>query len=275
MKWMCGFICFCILGIGSDAQAGAWTQKAGGSYFKLAANHLDSRGDIDGLGKRIPKTGMGQLRDFNIAAYLEYGLADRLTLVGAAPYKRLTDYRTFATGIAQERRSGFGDLELRLRWLALSRGSLVVSAAVGGKIPLWYGEDVPSRVPLSSKKMDTDYRLLVGQSLYPFPGYWTGEVGYRVRGGVFSNEAFYTLEGGVSVGRFLIKGFVAGIQSFGRCAVQEEVELIGDQNIGKLSPGIIYRVNDRIELSLDLIHVMWGCNTTTGSTFSIGVAVKH
>ena len=123
--------------------------------------------------------------------------------------------------------------------------------------------------------MDTDYRLLVGQSLYPFPGYWTGEVGYRVRGGVFSNEAFYTLEGGVSVGRFLIKGFVAGIQSFGRCAVQEEVELIGDQNIGKLSPGIIYRVNDRIELSLDLIHVMWGCNTTTGSTFSIGVAVKH
>ena len=46
----------------------------------------------------------------------------------------------------------------------------------------------------------------MGKSLYPLPGYVTGEVGYRLRGGTFSNEWFYTLEAGMTYDRILIKG---------------------------------------------------------------------
>ncbi len=254
--------------------AGAWTQKEKGYYLKVGTNYLNSTGDIDAGGSRIQKAGMGELRDLNFSTYLEYGIRDRLTLVASTPYKRLSDNRTFANGIAKERRSGFGDVEVRMRWLMVDRGPTVASIAVGGKVPLWYGDDPNSRVPLSSKKVDVDVRFLMGRSLYPFPGYMTGEAGFRARGGVFSNEVFYTLEGGVTLDRFLFKGFVSGIRTFGPCEVVGEVGLIGDQNVTKLSPGVIYRLHDRAEVSLELIYIASGCNTTAGSTLSFGMAFK-
>ena len=223
---------------------------------------------------------MGELRDLNYSAYLEYGLLDRLTLVSSIPYKQLKDTRTLRdlneviTGTALERRWGFGDMEMRLRWL-LANKPVVASIAVGGKIPLWYEEDPNTRVPLSSKKMDADIRLLLGQSLYPAPIYVTGEVGYRVRGGNISNEWFYALEVGITVDRFLFKGYLSGIRTFGTCNPVGEVELIGDQSVLKLSPGVIYRLTDWMELSVDMIRIAAGCNTSAGNTFLFGIAFKR
>ena len=259
---------------GTCAHAGAWTQKAGGSYLKIATAYLNSSSDIDSNGDRVPKAGMGELRDVNLSAYIEYGLTDRLTLVGSIPYKRLRDIRTFATGRALERRSGFGDMELRLRWRLVEK-STVVSLAAGGKLPMWYADDPQSRVPLNSRKVDADLRLLVGRSLYPFPVYVTGELGFRARTGGFGNEAIYGLEAGATLGRFLLKGFVSGIQTLGECAPTGEVGLVGDQSVLKLSPGVIYRLKDWLELSAELIHVAWGCNTTAGSTYLVGIALKR
>ncbi len=257
----------------SQTFAGAWTQKKGEYYAKLAGGYLNATQDIDAAGEKVAKAGLGELRDLSASLYLEVGLADELTLVASAPYKRMKDIRTFQTGIATDERWGFGDVELRLRRRLLSR-DFVVSVAAGAKIPTWYESDVNTRVPLSTTKMDGDVRVLLGKSLYPLPGYTTGEVGYRMRGGTFSNEWFYTLEGGVTVDRFLFKGFISAIQTFGNCEAVEEVGLIGDQNVFKISPGIIYKVNARLELSLDLVHILSGCNTTAGSTFFVGVALK-
>jgi hypothetical protein len=256
------------------AYAGAWTQKAGGSYVKIAAAYLNSGSAIDSDGNRVPKAGMGELRDVNLSAYVEYGFTDHLTLVGSMPYKRLKDVRTFANGRALERRTGFGDLELRLRWRIVSEPA-VVSVAVGGKVPMWYADDPQSRVPLSSRKVDGDVRILVGRSLYPFPGYVTGEAGFRARAGGFGNEIIYGLEAGVTAGRLLVKGFVSGIQTLGECAPTGEVGLVGDQSVLKLSPGFIFRVRDWLELSAEVIHVAWGCNTSAGNTYLLGVALKR
>ena len=256
-----------------EAGAGAWTQKKGGYYLKLAGGYLNSTEDIDATGSRIQKAGLGELRDVNYSLYLEYGVLNRLTLVASVPYKRLRDTRTFATGKAFEKRSGFGDLEMRLRWQAYQK-SFVASLALGGKLPMWYDEDPNTRVPLSSTEIDVDGRLLLGKSLYPFPGYLTGEFGYRKRGGNFSNELFYGLEAGVNVDRFLFKGFVSGIHTSGMCATTAEVGLIGDQNVLKFSPGIIYNVNSKLEMSLDFIHVASGCNTGAGNTILFGFAFK-
>ncbi|MDE2999123.1 MAG: hypothetical protein OXU79_08605 [Gemmatimonadota bacterium] len=258
----------------SHAFGGAWTQKKGGYYLKLSGGYLNTTQDINAAGDRVRKDGEGELRDINCTGYLEYGIYDDLTLVATAPYKNMKDTRTFQTGTALERRWGFGDVEVRLRRLMWNR-DFVASVAAGGKIPTWYEDDESTRVPLSSKKIDGDARLLIGKSLYPLPGYVTGELGYRLRGGTFSNEWFYTLEAGFTYDRILIKGFISGIRTFGDCEPGDEVDLIGDQNILKIAPGVIYKLNSRVELSLDLIHVASGCNTTAGNTFFVGVALKR
>ena len=267
-------------GLTSTAFAGAWTQNKGGYYFKVGASYLNSTIDIDANGKQIQKANMGELRDLNYSTYLEYGLLDRLTLVSSVPYKQLKDTRTWRdlneviTGTTLERRWGFGDMEMRLRWLLVNK-PVVASIAVGGKIPLWYEEDPSTLVPLSSKKVDADVRILLGQSLYPAPIYVTGEAGYRIRGGDFSNEGFYALEVGITVDRFLFKGYLSGIRTFGTCNPVEEVELIGDQSVLKFSPGIIYRLTDWMELSVEMIRIAAGCNTTAGNTFLFGIAFKR
>ena len=277
---LCVCVCTVSWGMTCAAFAGAWTQKWGGYYFKLAAGYLNSTKDIDADGKQVEKASMGELRDLNYSAYLEYGLLDRLTLVASAPYKRLRDIRTLrdlnsvVTGTALEKRSGFGDLEVRLRWRLASQ-PLVVSVAAGGKVPLWYGEDNGTRVPLSSKEADVDVRLLLGRSLYPFPGYVTGEVGYRIRDGFFSNEVLYFLEAGIMLNRLLLKGSVSGIHTSGECNPMGEVELIGDQNVLKLSPGVILRLTDWMELGVDLVSVAGGCNTSAGHMLLFGVAFKR
>jgi hypothetical protein len=257
-----------------DVDAGAWTQHKGGYYLKLSSGYLDASEDIDADGERVPKAGAGSLRDFSYSAYVEYGLRDDLTVVASFPYKRLHDERTFVSGITRESRTGFGDAEVRLRQSVLS-APLVVSVAAGGKIPLWNEDDPGTRVPLGSSHADGDFRLLVGKSLYPAPGYVTGEVGYRVRGGSLSNEVFYEFEAGATLKRFLIKGFVSGARTTGDCQPTGEVGLIGDQNVLKISPGLIYNATPGLELSLEVIHIAGGCNTTAGSTFLFGVAFKR
>lgn len=263
-----------LLLIASHAFAGAWTQKKNGYYLKLSGGYLSTTQDINAAGDRVSKAGEGRLRDANFTAYLEYGLSDALTVLATAPYKNMKDTRTFQTGTALERRWGFGDVEVRMRRRVWER-DFVASVAAGAKFPTWYEDDESTRVPLSTRKIDGDVRLLLGKSLYPLPGYVTGELGYRVRGGTFSNEWFYTLETGLAYERVQIKGFVSGIRTFGNCEPGDEVDLIGDQNILKISPGIIYKLNSRLELSLDLIHVASGCNTTAGNSFFMGIALKR
>ena len=91
---------------------------------------------------------------------------------------------------------------------------------------------------------------------------------------MFSDEAFYALEMGVSLGRrLLVKGFVSGIRTYGFCQGGTG-GLVEDQNVVKLSPGVIFRLRDQMELSLEMIHVASGCNTITGNMLSLGLALK-
>lgn len=66
------------------------------------------------------------------------------------------------------------------------------------------------------------------------------------------------LEGGVTLGRVLIKGFGSGILTTGECVAGQAANLIGDHNVIKLSLGVIYLMYPRLEFSLDLIHVASG-----------------
>lgn len=256
-----------------SASGGAWTVPQGGYYLKVAANSLATSDVLDSGGTRRRKPGMGRLSDLTVLAYLEYGWRDRLTVVASAPFRKLRERRRFATGVGTETSDGFGDLEFRLRW-GLDSHPVVVAATTGVSVPLGYDIDPNTRVPLGTGKFAADVRLLVGRSLYPRSGYATTEVGYRARAGRFSDEVFWGLEVGFGIGRLLIRGAVTGLHTRGRCGATTVAGLVGDQEIFKIAPGMIYRIGERVEVNADLIHIADGCNTAAGNTLSIGLAVR-
>lgn len=270
-------------------HAGAWTQPPGGLYLKLAGLSFRSQEYRDAEGKRLArqeKPGTEELSDRNASVYLEYGVRERLTLVASLPYKRLvhkkTEVRHFEsldTTITRtypdEKESGFADLEMRMRWRLLEDPA-VVSVTLGGKLPLGYEMQEESNVPLGTAEIDGDTRLLVGKSLYPFPGYATGAIGYRRRGGIFSDEFLYILEAGFTYRNLLFKGVAEGLRTFGDCGATGAMGmLIGDRNSLKLAPGVIWSLGERLELGADLFHIVSGCNTAAGTTWALGLAFKR
>ena len=299
----------------TQLHAGAWTQSPSGLYFKIAGLSFRSQDYLDAAGdrrERVPKPSIEELSDRNISAYLEYGLLERLTLVATLPYKHLvyknTEVKVFKSDVLDttitrilpdEIRSGLADLELRLRWRLL-RNPAVVSLALGGKFPLGYDIDqdsigslnsgglglgpspvdgalagADSKVPLGTGENDIDMRLLVGKSLYPFPGYLTSTVGYRKRGGAFSDEFFYGFEAGVTYKRLLVKGVVEGMRTMGDCGAMGQGGLVGDQDILKVAPGLIWSLSKHLEIGVDLFHIAAGCNTAVGTTYAAGLAFKR
>ena len=298
----------------TQLHAGAWTQAPGGMYFKIAGLSFRSQDYLDAVGERrerVAKPSMEELSDESMSVYLEYGLWERLTLVGTLPYKRLvykkTEVKEFKSDVLDttitrihpdEVQSGLADLELRLRWRLL-RNPAVVSLALGGKFPLGYDIDqdsigsldagglglgpspvdasagADSKVPLGTGERDIDMRLLVGKSLYPLPGYLTSTVGYRKRGGAFSDEFFYGFEAGVTYNRLLVKGVVEGMRTMGDCGAMGQGGLVGDQDILKLAPGLIWSLSKNLEIGVDLFHIAAGCNTAAGTTYAVGLAFKR
>ncbi|MCY3761060.1 MAG: hypothetical protein OXH50_07400 [Gemmatimonadetes bacterium] len=273
----------------AQLHAGAWTQPPGGLYLKVAGLSFRSGEFLNAEGERLArqeKPSTEELTDRNATVYLEYGVRERLTLVASLPYKRLvhkkTEVRHFEsldTTITRiypdEKESGFADLEMRLRWRLLEDPA-VVSVTLGGKLPLGYEMQEESNVPLGTAEIDGDTRLLVGKSLYPLPGYVTSAIGYRRRGGIFSDEFLYSFEAGFTYGNLLVKGVAEGVRTFGDCGATGAMGmLIGDQNSLKLAPGIIWSLSERLELGADLFHIVSGCNTAAGTTWALGLAFKR
>ena len=262
------------IGSASAVSGGAWTQPRGHYYAKASVLHFESTEFLDQNGNRTERLRSGELSDLSVITYIEYGVTDDLTLVISAPYRRLEDKRTFTgQGIAIERVRRLGDLELRARHrLPLSVGSAV---ALGAKIPMGYDISEDLRVPPGTGEIDADVRLLVGQSLHPQPAYVTGEIGFRRRGGTISDDLFASLEGGYTHDHVTLKGYAAGVSTSGSCSERAQGDLVGDQDLLKLTPGLIYRASKRIDLSIELSVLVSGCNTAAGNSVIFGVALRN
>jgi len=74
-----------LLGVKSTIQAGAWTQKVGGYYFKIETSYLKATKEFDHNGDKlnileeqfIYKN--ASFRDISLRVYGEYGLFENLT----------------------------------------------------------------------------------------------------------------------------------------------------------------------------------------------------
>lgn len=282
----------------STVFAGAWAQKKKGYYLKFSANYLLSNREFNHEGDELEIFEEqlafidASFQDFNITAYFEYGLFDRLTLIGNIPFKILTSKRSEVIGGDQISRIltlytvGFSDFTLSGKY-AFFNGSFALSLQGGIKIPLFY-EPQPTNdgAPLGTADADIEGFILLGKSLYPLPVYITGGFGYRYRDGPLHDQILFNLEAGFAIDRFLLKVVFDGLQStvtppdiFGQEVVTPLPGgggvlpniIVGDQDIFKISPSLIYNAADWLSFQGEILHTIAGKNTVAGTVYSFGV----
>jgi len=279
----------------ADVLAGAWLQKKDSYYFKVSASYLSSTRELNFDGNEVDILSGDTLltdtsyRDVGVSLYLEYGLGDRLTVVGTLPFKVLTSRRNEVLSAAGLERpveavnGGLSDLSLGLRY-PLRTGPLPVSVQGAVRLPLGY-DNRPENggPPLGSGRVDLEGLLLVGLSLYPFPGYMTGGAGYRVKTGDLDDEVVFSVEAGASwrrlMGRVGLDGLYStsdppNLAASGGGRVSSAVA-VTNQDILKLTPGISFSFSDEVSLVAETFHILSGKNTVTGTTYSLGVVYRQ
>jgi hypothetical protein len=278
-----------------DALAGAWLQKRDSYYFKVSASYLSSTKELNFDGDEVDILSGDTLltdtsyRDAGVSLYLEYGVTDHLTFVGTLPFKVLRSRRTEVLSVAGIERpveavnGGLSDLSLGLRY-PLRTGPLPVSVQGAVKLPLGY-DNRPENggPPLGSGRVDLEGLLLVGLSLYPFPGYMTGGAGYRVKTGNLDDEVIFSVEAGASWRRFMGRVGLDGLYSTsnppnlaasGGGPVSSAVA-VTNQDILKLTPGLSFSFSEEVSFVAEAFHILSGKNTVTGTTYSLGVVYRQ
>ncbi len=294
------FIPFICLLLHAQLFAGAWTQKKNGLYLKISSNYLYTTQEFNHVGDKLEifqerfafiNT---SFRDFNINAYVEYGIDNRFTVIANLPYKILTAKRSEVVGDSVVSRIltlytlGVSDLSLSARY-ALFKTPFALAIQGGFKIPLGYDKNpVNEGAPLGTGELDFEGNLLFGKSLYPLPLYLTGGIGYRQRSGALHDQILYTAEAGFQQSIFLFKVTLDGLFSTttppdlaGQAIITPLPGgggafpniIVGDQDIHKISPSLIVKVSPITSFQLEALHIFSGKNTVAGTVFSFGVVI--
>lgn len=260
-----------LLGAADLSFAGAWTQKAGYLYNRVAVNYYFADHNFDDDGERGDLANNGEFTDYNLSNYFEYGLSDPLTIFGSLAYKRIennNDLRTDTTW-------GLGDIDLGLRRRLLDSdlGVFAVQALV--KIPEAYDEG--DYLPLGNGQYDVEGKLLYGRSLYPLlPGYTGLEIGYRWRDGAPSDEIRYLVEIGFDLTeKVYTRGKLDGLYSLDngqRTDASGNPTTTNNFDLGKLDLTIGYKLSPSWALEAAWTPAVYGQNTAAGSTYTLALS---
>jgi len=295
------FILLSIFGICAQAMGGAWPQKKRGYYIKFSSSYLFTKKEFNHVGDELDifEEHFGfhnaSFRDINLTVYLEYGLTNRITIIGNLPFKILSPewdqtLGDIVVGHTSPRTTGLSDLMLSTKF-SLFENPFALSLQGGIKLPLGY-DNKPDNdgAPLGTGNFDTEGHLLIGRSLYPLPMYVTGGIGYRKRGGRLNDEILYNAEIGYNAGKFLFKVTLDALKNtkeppdiYGQ-TVNTPLEggggtlpdiIVGDQDITKISPSIIYNFNEGLAVQGEILNIIGGKNTVSGTIYSLGLVFSR
>jgi hypothetical protein len=216
------------------ARAGAWMRGPGHGYAKVAVVwvHADERLGADGGSTAMPAD--GHFNDAGIAVYTELGLLRHLDLVLATSLKRITVRDDTSIDVST---AGLADLQVDARLGALRAGPVLTAVIAGVKLPTGYRSD--ETPPLGTGAVDGRLRIAVsGGWPRPFPGYLSGEVGYRWRGDL-ADDLDYLVELGVGPGESA--GFGAGAW------LRVKLEGVDSRGARHLDPAIAPELTSREE----------------------------
>ena len=260
-----------LIGAAGTCFAGAWTQQKGAMYNRLAFNYYRTDDRFNTDGDKTDFDNNGYFRDVNCSYYVEYGLFDSLTVLGTISFKQLR----YEDDTIINKTEGFSDLELGARYRLFKTPGGVVSVQGLVKIPETY--DKNDALPLGNGQYDTEFRLLFGQSLYPFvPGYFNVEAGYRLRAQAPADEFRYLVEVGCDFspriyGRIKLDG-IRGLNNAGNAAAAGgNPSATLDYDIGKLDMTLGYKINRQWGVEAGCRPEIYGKNISSGVNWSLAL----
>ncbi len=273
MKGLVHFISacsICLVSSHTPSFAGAWSQQKGHYYAKFSGIYYTSDERYNDMGRRDE---LGQdddeFRSTQGFLYVEYGVADRLTTVAQFQGGRLVN----ENALIRQTTVGTGDVDLGLKYQWID-APVVLAPFVTAKIPGGY--DQKYEPPLGTGDADLEFRVLAAKSFHPWPLYMGAEVGYRLRGGPFSNQVPYLVE----VGSQFREGMFAKIYVNGTQTRSKT------ENLGLVGAGVQVSEGDFAKLGLNLafqtvgsiwVDVLWesvfdGNNVGAGATWGLGIS---
>jgi hypothetical protein len=171
------------------AFAGAFLQPEGMLLVMQETSFASSLAAFDSHGRLIP---VSYYRRFTLDTALEYGVIDRLTLIGRIEYANV-----LAEGTPSGTYRGLGMSDLGARVALAQFDDYIISAQATLRLPGTRPPANPATVDLDSR--DVDLRLMGGGSFdfNDLPGYWSLEAGLRQRSAGYADEWHVDVAGGV------------------------------------------------------------------------------
>ena len=278
MRYLATLCALLFLLVPATSFAGAWLQPRGGSYLKVSGLFSETDNRIDCRGEDEPAEPFGgTYSERKIFLYGEYGLVDRITLVGGFGFGEqeivdaaVPDYGTRSTG----------DLRLGARWGLRRDPATPVSVETVLSIPTYPATDVTLPVgqreqylPAGSGELEFEVRLQAGASFWPYPGYVSFDGGYRVRGGPFGHQWLLNGELGVSRDRLFAKVEMRGIWPTGDpCNTGSAGAVSIDERNVRLGPEVAVRVAGNWWLGAVWAPLLVGRNTLDNDQWLLSVA---
>lgn len=274
-------VAFLIAGLCTTTMANGWPQKKGKGYFKLGQMILRSNQYFNPEGNVIriePKISL-----YVTSFYGEYGLTDRLTIVGYVPFvtHSVLNNLQLRNGDFNEgdQLTSFGDTEIGLKYGLVRDKPIVVSSTVSVGIPLGNpGGPETSSLQTGDGEFNQKLRIDASRSFYPSPVYASTYVGVNNRTKGFSEEFHYGAEIGFSKGRVTAIAKLQGVESFmnGSLGDNEQQSVFGNNvEFLTLSPELIVETKSgKGGISVNMINVLSGRQVLGSPAFNLGLFVK-
>ena len=287
MRYLCSaFLLLALLSTGLAAQSGPWSQDKGASYLKLYSYALRFDEHYTGAGELDPNVTIGF---YQVALYGEYGLTDRLDLVGNVPvFARNVINRQISGTTGEELApgealNGLGDPELGLRYGITQPGArFPVAVGLNLGLPLGRTGEGPGGVLQTG---DGEFNQLIYLSTgTSFPlgnlsGYAWANTGWNNRSNGFSDEWRFGVEVGIGPAnqRWGAAARVRGVESLQngeRLPTGAEATGIFANNAEFLAVGaeVRLRMTERLGLSAGVDSAVAGRVIAAGTSWSVGVS---
>lgn len=256
----------------SATHAGGWTQPKGKGYFKLSQQVVRADAITLPNGKRhdIPTTVSG----YTTSLYGEFGLLDRVTLVGYMPF-----YASFSADVDEiPSSSGIGDWDVGVRFGILTGGPTVVSLQAIAGLPLGdSGDDII--LWTGDGEFNQHFSLQIGHSLYPVPAYLKGEIGFNNRKSSdnpeddYADELRYSLEAGYTIAERLgVSLWLRGVEALDRA--DDEFHPRNDIEYLSFGPQVSFYVTPNAGITASMSRFTRSHNMLDAPTWEVGLFLK-
>jgi len=253
-------------------QAGVWTRKKQAFYHQLIFTYYETSTQFTRAGEITAFDNRGRFEKKELNYYLEYGISDRLTLVGNFFY----DWIKYQDDFSDLTNLGFSSSEIALRYKLFERRFLFSLQSLVS-IPPRCRED--PLIPITNGQVDLELRLLLGRYLPQSKTYTNVEFGVRRR----FEEPADELRCQLLVGSKNRKPWEFVLQYDGTVSLkngklteipQYDVIRTNEYDLHRVSGTIIYHLRGARKLTLQYYRHVAGKNTGEGWGLSGGIVYE-